>query len=133
MRKTQKRHNHRRYKKRKTIVKGGDCGCGKMKWSGGYGAASFQGGLTNYTIPVNTNTGGDPIDPANVMSERHVPFSFGGKRKHRHTMSKKMKGGISLLPNDIALGGVGRANPMISFGTTGGMVNASSTLTGKTF
>jgi hypothetical protein len=130
MRKTQRRYKKREYKKR-TTLKGGDCGCGKMKWSGGYGQPSYQGGLDNYITPFNTNITSDPNSPGNMVSERFFPF-VGGKRRNR---SKKIsKGGnrLSIDPmSDMALGRSVSTNPVLGFGTTGGMMSASRTLMGR--
>jgi len=130
MRKTQKRYKRRQYKKR-TSLKGGNCGCEKMKWSGGYGPASYQGGLNNYMVPINTSLDIDPNSPRIMTSERFFPF-VGGKRRNR---SKKIsKGGnrLSFAPmSDMALGRSVSTNPVLGFGTTGGMASASSVLMGR--
>jgi len=114
-------------RKNKT-VKGGKCPCAGMR--GGFGAASYQGGLDQNILPLNNNIGTnvDPITPSGgqLMSERFAPFS-GGKRRNRKgskksNKSKKMKGGFSFL-----LGNSASTNPLIGFGTAAGASSAANT------
>ena len=102
-------------KNKKTLKKGGNCGCDKMK--GGYGPASYQGGLDKYIYVYNTNTSANPSDPSQQIAGR---FIKGGKRK-----SKKMKGG------DVLLGSSLSNNPITGFGTTSGATLYSNSIVGK--
>ena len=132
MRKTQ--HKKRHGRKRKTIRKkrGGDCGCNKKpfplpEFTGGYGPASYQGGINDKILPLNgqLSTNGDPSDSANIAQGRFTSFTklFGGKCK-----SKKSKGGMSF---DTLLGDSANTNPFLGMGTSSGSMNIASTIMGK--
>lgn len=130
MKKTQ--HKKRIMKKRKTIRKkrGGDCGCNKkiagpyLPFTGGYGTASYQGGINDSILPLNgqIGTNGDPIAPANISQERFTPISLGGRRKY-----KKRKGGRSF---DLLLGN-STNNTFLGMGTTTGSMNIANGIMGK--
>lgn len=132
MRKTQ--HKKRHLKKRKTIRKkrGGDCGCNKKpfplpEFTGGYGPASYQGGINDKILPINGSlgSGGDPSDSSNIAQERFSTFPkmFGGKRK-----SKKRKGGASF---DALLGDSVNTNAFLGMGTSAGSMNMANAIMGK--
>jgi hypothetical protein len=128
-RRVSKKHIKRRKTNRK--IKGGDCGCGanKTKQSvdpmfGGYGAASYQGGINGSILPLNTEIGtrSDPMDAANIQSGRFIGHS-GGKRKQ-----KKTRGGFTVDP---LLGNSLYTNPVLNAGTSFGAANMSRTITGQ--
>uniref|UniRef100_A0A6C0B784 Uncharacterized protein n=1 Tax=viral metagenome TaxID=1070528 RepID=A0A6C0B784_9ZZZZ len=130
MRKTQ--HKKRHLKKRKTIRKkrGGDCGCAKKQYPipeifGGYGPASYQGGINDKIIPLNgaITSANDPSDSSNIAQERFSPNLFGGKRK-----SKKRKGGMSY---DVLLGDSLNKNAFLGMGTSTGSINMANGIMGK--
>lgn len=124
---------NKRCRKNKTS-KGGKCPCSGM--SGGFGAASYQGGLDQNILPLNNNIGTnvDPITPSGgqLTSERFAPFT-GGKRRNKSgskkskksNKSKKMKGGFSFLLGNSAV-----TNPLIGFGTAAGASSAANTFMG---
>jgi len=133
MRKTQHKKRHH-LKKRKTIRKkrGGDCGCNKKPFpvpvfTGGYGPASYQGGLNDKMLPLNgaVSSAGDPSDSSNIAQERFSAFPkiFGGKRK-----SKKRKGGMSY---DALLGDSVDKNDFLGMGTSTGSMKIASAIMGK--
>jgi len=111
----------RKTKRSKTIrkKKGGDCGCGKKSFMGGYGAASYQGGINNSIYPINNNIGGqsDPLAAGNISEERFAKF-VGGRKSRR----KVRFGGMSA---DLLLGNFGSSNSVLSSGTTLGGINAA--------
>ena len=73
--------------KSKSKKLGGGCACNKL-FKGGYGPASYQGGLDKYIYPLNSHNS-DPTNPSVITAGR---FQNGGKRK-----SRKMRGGNPLL------------------------------------
>lgn len=116
------------YKRRRTHKKkGGDCGCNKKKAVsviyGGYGPASYQGGINNSILPMNTALGssGDPADSSNIVAERFMKFD-GGKRR------KKIKGGLKIDP---LLGDSIYKNPVLSAGTSVGAIDAARKVMGQ--
>jgi hypothetical protein len=135
MKKTQ--HKKRHLKKRKTIRKkrGGDCGCNKKlfpivpEYTGGYGSASYQGGLNDKMLPLNSGISGanDPSDSSNIAQERFSTFPklFGGKRK-----LKKRKGGSSF---DVLLGDSANTNTFLGMGTSTGSMNIAGAIMGKKY
>jgi len=114
--------------------KGGDCGCNKPKiilpenlpQFGGYGLASYQGGINEYINPLNTHhtSHSDPVDAGNILSERFTKFT-GGKKRRRLT---KKKGGFSM---DWLLGEPANKNPVLGAGTSAGSYDMASKITGK--
>jgi hypothetical protein len=116
--------------------KGGDCGCNKSKsvlpdqillpQFGGYGAASYQGGINQYINPLNTqiSTKIDPSDSGNALTERFTKFS-GGKKRRRMT---KKRGGFRM---DWLLGESGSTNPVLGAASSAGSLDMASKITGK--
>jgi hypothetical protein len=97
------KHKKRGTKSKRRTMKGGECPCkNRGLFSGGFGAASYQGGLDKYIQPLNSNVGGDPNNPTNMMSERFSPF-VGGKKSRKHRRKRGMKGGNAFFPVPDAL------------------------------
>jgi len=112
-------------KKGKTVKrkqKGGDCPCnkGKLLFMGGYGPASYQGGIDDKIIPLN-NEVANPNTPSIMGSERFAPFKGGSKKR-------KMKGGMSLL--DPVLGASSVSNQTLGTGTTAGQIVGANIVNG---
>jgi hypothetical protein len=118
-RNTKRRRTHKK--------KGGDCGCNKKKSFpdiyGGYGPASYQGGINNSILPMNRSLGssGDPSNSSNMASGRFMKFD-GGRRR------KKIKGGLKIDP---LLGDSIYKNPILSAGTSVGAVDAARKVMGQ--
>jgi hypothetical protein len=117
-------------KRRRTYKKkGGECPCAKKGskelpfMNGGYGAASYQGGLNNSILPINGNLGAstDPTDASNMSSERFMKFN-GGKRR------RKIKGGLTVDP---LLGDSAYTNPVANAGTSVGSMFMVNKVMGK--
>jgi hypothetical protein len=109
--------------------KGGDCGCNKKLFTGGYGEASYQGGLDKYMHPINNNIGGsnDPLSSNNITDERFAKF-VGGKKSRKYRKGKKMLGGF--FP-DFFLGKLGQTNSILGTGTSIGSTNMANIVNGK--
>jgi hypothetical protein len=126
MPKTRRTYKKKQNKRKSRKVKGGDCGCGdasKFKiFSGGYGPASYQGGVDKHMIPFGADLSKDPASNALMTSER---FS-GGKRKKS---TKKQKGG-AYVPVDPLLGGKGYDNPVLGGITSAGAFHSANAVTG---
>ena len=119
------------YKRRRSHKKkGGDCPCKKNKSLvgiyGGYGAASYQGGINDAILPMNKSIGssGDPSNASNMSSERFMHFTNykGGKSRRR------IKGG---LITDPLLGDSSYTNPVLSAGTSVGGIDMARKITGQ--
>ena len=118
----------RNTKRRRTYKKkGGDCGCNKKKGFpeiyGGYGPASYQGGINNSILPMNRSLGssGDPGDSSNLTSGRFSKFD-GGRRR------RMMMGGLKIDP---LLGDSIYKNPVLSAGTSVGAIDAARKVMGQ--
>jgi hypothetical protein len=109
--------------------KGGDCGCNKKLFSGGYGEASYQGGIDKYINPMNTNQGGanDPLSLNNITNERFAKF-VGGKKSRKNRKRKITFGGFS---SDLLLGESAQTNPILGLGTSLGSINMAKVITGR--
>ena len=109
--------------------KGGDCGCNKKLFSGGYGEASFQGGIDKYMHPINTNIGetNDPLSLNNITDERFAKFT-GGKKSRKYRKRKMTFGGF---PSDLLLGESSQTNPILGAGTSIGSISMAKIITGK--
>jgi hypothetical protein len=59
-------------------IRGGGCACNKL-FKGGYGPATYQGGLDKFIYPLNSHNS-DPTNPSAITAGR---FQNGGKRKSR--------------------------------------------------
>jgi hypothetical protein len=107
--------------------KGGDCGCGK-KIFGGYGAASYQGGINNTILPLNNNNGSvsDPLASGNITEERFAKF-VGGKKSRKNKKSVRF-GGMS---TDLLLGNFGSSNPLLNSATSSHAINAAQVINGQ--
>lgn len=127
MKRTQVRKKNK--KTRTMRKKGGDCGCGKKLFTGGYGEASYQGGLDKYMHPINNNIGGsnDPLSVNNITDERFAKF-IGGKKSRKNRKGKKMMGGFF---SDIILGKSQQTNQILGAGTSMGSVNMANIINGK--
>jgi len=112
-------------------MKGGECPCkNKGLFTGGFGAASYQGGLDKYIQPLNGNVGGDPNNSTIMTSERFSPF-VGGKKNRRSKRKCNMKGGRALFPvPDTILGSSVGTNSTLGFGTLGGTIASANTIKG---
>lgn len=119
------------YKRRRTHKKkGGDCPCNKKKSFvgiyGGYGAASYQGGINDTILPMNKSIASavDPGNASNMTSERfmYFPNYKGGKSR------RKIKGG---LITDPLLGDSSYTNPVLSAGTSVGGIDMARKITGQ--
>ena len=119
-------------KRRRTYKKkGGECPCNKKRpmdtnfMNGGYGAASYQGGINNSILPMNGSlaTQNDPGDSSNMSSERFMFFKGGKRRRHRKT-----KGGLTVDP---LLGDSIYSNPVANAGTSVGSVFMVNKIMGK--
>jgi len=136
-----KRHNKRHSKKKRT-TRGGGCGCGgkpnsensvfKMKGGGdGYtnpASIVYHGSGQNY-YPHNTQVGGDPNDPSNMIGSRGLPnmgMRIGGgskkktkRRKHTKKGRRIMKGGYAVpqgtLENPMFPSWINRGGSAFSF------------------
>jgi hypothetical protein len=119
IRNTKRRRTHKK--------KGGDCGCNKKKAAykiyGGYGEASYQGGINNSILPMNRSLGSsvDPGNSSNMESERFMKFN-GGRRR------RMMMGGMTVDP---LLGDSIYKNPVLSAGTSVGAVDAARKIMGQ--
>jgi len=118
-------------KRRRTYKKkGGECPCNKKQslelpfMNGGYGAASYQGGINNSILPMNGSLGtrNDPGDSSNMSSERFMILK-GGKRRPRKT-----KGGLTVDP---LLGDSIYTNPVANAGTSMGGLFMANKVMGK--
>ena len=109
--------------------KGGDCGCNKKLFTGGYGEASYQGGLDKYMSPMNTNIGGtnDPLSSNNITDERFAKF-VGGKKSRKHRKKHVKFGGF---PTNLLLGDSAYTNPIIGLGTSSGSLSFAKNIMGK--
>jgi len=118
-------------KSKRRTMKGGECPCkNRGLFSGGFGAASYQGGLDKYIQPLNSNVGGDPNNPTNMMSERFSPF-VGGKKSRKYRRKRGMKGGNAFFPvPDALLGSSAGTNSTLGFGTLGGTIAAANSMKG---
>jgi hypothetical protein len=117
-------------KRRRTMrKKGGDCGCNKKLFTGGYGEASYQGGIDNTILPINTNIGGtnDPLSTNNIITERFAKF-VGGKKSRKYRKKKYKFGGFS---TDLLLGTSAQTNPVLGVGTTTGSFEIAKFVTGQ--
>jgi hypothetical protein len=110
--------------------KGGDCGCNKKPFTGGYGEASYQGGLDRYINPINTNQGGanDPLSLNNITNERFAKYVGGKKSRKYRKRNAKYGGGF---PSDLLLGESAQNNPILGLGTSLGTINMAKVITGK--
>jgi hypothetical protein len=129
--KKQLKHKKRGTKSKRRTIKGGECPCkNKSLFSGGFGAASYQGGLDKHIQPLNGNIGGDPNNPTNMTSERFSPF-IGGKKSRKHRKKRVLKGGNALFPvPDALLGSSVGTNSTLGFGTLGGTIAAANSIKG---
>jgi hypothetical protein len=108
IRKTKKSKNTmKRRTTRRTVKRGGDCGCNKgssssLSFFGGNVAAPImESNLASVNpssiIPINNNT---TIDPSrDVITSRQLPNSYGGKRRNMNKKSRKNRrkvGGIAM-------------------------------------
>jgi hypothetical protein len=130
MKKTQHRKRVKLTKTRRLKKRGGSCGCGAKslpKFNGGYGAASYQGGLDKYISPLNGNVGtvGDPVAASNITQERFEKF-VGGRKSRRRRGTKR--GGFS---PDFLLGESVYSNNVLSAGTSIGGINAARGIYGQ--
>lgn len=125
------KHKKRGTKSKRRTMKGGECPCkNKGLFSGGFGAASYQGGLDKYIQPLNSNVGGDPNNPTIMSSERFSPF-VGGKKSRKQRKKRLLKGGNALFPvQDTLLGSSVGTNSTLGFGTLGGTIAAVNTMKG---
>ena len=109
--------------------KGGDCGCNKKLFTGGYGPASYQGGIDNTILPINTNIAGpnDPLSVNNITDERFAKF-IGGKKSRKYRKRKTKYGGYSA---DLLLGESANTNPILGAMTSTGSNSMVKILTGQ--
>ena len=96
---------------KKAEKRGGCSACG-LTQNGGFGPATYNGGLNNYMYPQNNYAN----DPNNTMlSERFTRIhSVSGGKKQKRTRRRKMRGGDPLLGSTLSMSNIA------SFGTSAG-------------